>query len=152
MKVSTTPVQWTRLLAAEIEQGLVTVRKTANRVTLTLRPDGMFLFGDIEVAQSFAPFLVRIGDALKPASGNVAVVAYIDERAQPPAGDQSTRTLSKSRAAAVVRLLAARAGPIGRYDIDVRDDTAPVKSNLSLANRFGKRCLEIVVPTPSIPN
>jgi type VI secretion system protein ImpK len=56
--------------------------------------------------------------------------------------------LSKARAATVVQLLAARAGPAARYSVEGRGETEPLVPNDTPANRARNRRVVIIVLTP----
>lgn len=145
------PVRVAGFLAPEIAQGLVTVRETADRSTITLRGDGVFASGSVEVSRAFEPLLGRIGDALKPVPGKVVVIGHTDNTAPGfSARVPSNWELSKARAGAVVRLLAERAGPAERYSIEGRGDTEPLVPNNSPANLARNRRVDIVVLTPAV--
>jgi type VI secretion system protein ImpK len=145
------PIRVAGFLAPEIAQGLVSVSETADRSTITLRGDGVFASGSVDVARSFEPLLARIGDAVKPVPGKVVVIGHTDNT-QPglSARAPSNWDLSKARAASVVRLLRERAGPPERYSIEGRGDTEPLVPNSSAANRARNRRVEIVVLTPAV--
>jgi len=138
-------------LAPEIAQGLVSVSETADRSTITLRGEGVFGSGSVEVARSFEPLLARIGEAVKPVPGKVVVIGHTDNTAPGlSARAPSNWDLSKARAASVVRLLSERAGPPERYSIEGRGDTEPLVPNSSAVNRARNRRVEIVVLTPAV--
>lgn len=144
------PVRVAGFLAPEIAQGLVTVRETADRSTITLRGDGVFASGSVEVSRAFEPLLARIGDALKPVPGKVVVIGHTDNTAPGfSARLPSNWELSKARAGAVVRLLAERAGLPERYSIEGLGDTEPLVPNNSAVNRARNRRVDIVVLTPA---
>lgn len=136
-------------LAPEIAQGLVSVRETADRSTVTLRGDGVFGSGSAEVDSRFNGLLARIGDALRPMPGKVVVIGHTDNtRPGVSARFPSNFDLSKARAAGVARLLAERAGPPERYTAEGRGDAEPAAANDTPANRARNRRVEIVLVTP----
>jgi type VI secretion system protein ImpK len=144
------PVRVAGFLAPEIAQGLVSVKETADRSTVTLRGDGVFASGSAEVTRAFEPLLGRIGDALKPVPGKVIVIGHTDDtRGRFSARFPSNWDLSKARAASVVKLLAERAGPADRYSVEGRGETEPLVPNDSPANRARNRRVDIVVLTPA---
>jgi type VI secretion system protein ImpK len=138
-------------LAPEIAQGLVSVRETAERLSITLRGDGMFGAGSAEVASQFAPLLARIGDALQAQPGKVIVTGHTDNtKPALSARFPSNYDLSKARAAGVMAMLAARAGPAARYSFDGRGDTEPQAANDTPVNRARNRRVDIVVLAPVV--
>ncbi|MHC6226192.1 type IVB secretion system protein IcmH/DotU [Pseudomonas sp. X10] len=146
------PVRVSGLLAAEIAQGLVSVRETDDRSIITLRGDGVFASGSAEVATAFEALLGRIGDALKSVPGEVLVVGHTDN-VRPSASSRlsSNFDLSNARAKAVVRLLAERAGPASRYRSEGRGESEPLVANDSAANRARNRRVDITVFVPAQP-
>lgn len=147
----TAPMRVAGFLAPEIAQGLVSVSEAADRSTITLRGDGVFGSGSVEVARGFEPLLARIGEAIKPVPGKVVVIGHTDNtKPGLSARAPSNWDLSKARAASVVRLLSERAGPPERYSIEGRGDTEPLVPNSSVVNRARNRRVEIVVLTPAV--
>ena len=142
------PARIAGFLAPEIEQGLVSVRETAERCVITVRGDGMFGSGSAEVRDTVAPLLARIGDALATLPGKVVVVGHTDDtKPGLSARLPSNYDLSKARAAGVMAALAQRAGPISRYGAEGRGDTEPLVVNDSPLNRARNRRVDIVVLT-----
>jgi type VI secretion system protein ImpK len=138
-------------LAPEVAQGLVTVRETAERSSITLRGDGVFGAGSAEVASQFAPLLARIGDALKTLPGKIIVTGHTDNtKPGLSARFPSNYDLSKARAAGVTAMLAQRAGPPERYSVEGRGDTEPQAANDTPANRARNRRVDIVVLAPKV--
>ena len=147
----TRPVRVAGFLAPEIQQGLVAVTETADRSVITLRGDGVFASGSADVVRDFEPLLARIGDALKPVPGRVLVIGHTDDQ-RPGFSSRfpSNWDLSKARAAAVLKLLALRAGPLDRYTLEGRGETEPLVPNDTPANRARNRRVDIIVLTPPV--
>ena len=138
-------------LAPEVAQGLVSVRETAERCTITLRGDGMFGAGSAELASQFAPLLARIGDAVQTLPGKIIVTGHTDNTVPGlSARFPSNYDLSKARAAGVMTVLAQRAGPPARYSVAGRGDTEPQVANDTAANRARNRRVDIVVLAPAV--
>ncbi|WP_227470467.1 type VI secretion system protein TssL, long form [Massilia sp. YMA4] len=137
-------------LAPEIAQGLVSVAERDGRSTITLRGDGVFASGSGEVAPAYLPLLDRIGAALATVPGRVAVVGHTDNvRPGLSARFPSNYELSRTRAETVRALLARRAGPPARYDVEGHGEAEPLVPNDTAANRARNRRVEIVVATPA---
>lgn len=137
-------------LAPEIAQGLVSVAERDGRATVTLRGDGVFASGSGEVAPAYLPLLGRIGAALATVPGKVAVVGHTDNvRPGLSARFPSNYELSRTRAETVRTLLAQRAGPATRYEVEGHGEAEPLVPNNSAANRARNRRVEIVVATPA---
>lgn len=142
------PVRVAKFLAPEIERGLVSITETADRSTIVLQGDGLFNSGVADVVTGFEPLLGRIGDALRPVPGRVIVIGHTDDVPAASARYPSNWALSKARAASVVKLLASRAGPPGRYSVEGRGETEPLVPNDSALNRARNRRVVIIVLTP----
>jgi type VI secretion system protein ImpK len=137
-------------LAPEVAQGLVTVSETPGRTTITLRGEGMFAAGSAEVDAHRADLLGRIGQALNTLPGKVLVIGHTDDtRPGLSARYPSNYDLSKARAASVMALLAARAGPASRYSAEGRGDTEPLVPNDGAAARARNRRVDLVVLAPA---
>ena len=147
--VSPPPVRVSGFLAAEIAEGLVSVKESADRSIITLRGDGVFPSGSAEVAAAFEPLLARIGDALASHPGNVVVVGHTDN-VRPSASSRlsSNFDLSQARAKTVARLLSERAGPAERYRTEGRGESEPLVDNDTPANRARNRRVDITLLVP----
>ena len=143
------PVRLAGLLASEIEHGLVSVDESADRSIVTLRGDGVFASGSVEVSRDFVGLLQRIGDAIQTVPGKILVIGHTDNvKGGISARFPSNWDLSKGRASSVKTLLAERAAPAQRYTVEGRGDTEPLAANDSPANRARNRRVDIVVLTP----
>ncbi|CDG85972.1 type IVB secretion system protein IcmH/DotU [Janthinobacterium agaricidamnosum] len=146
------PDRLARFLAPEIAAGLVSVDETADRSIVTLKGDGLFASGSAEPDSHFDALLLRIGDALVPMPGKVSVIGHTDNtRPGLSARFPSNFDLSKARAAAVLRMLAQRAGPAGRYTAEGRGDGEPLAPNDTALGRARNRRVDIVLLTPPAP-
>nr|WP_314577895.1 type IVB secretion system protein IcmH/DotU [uncultured Pseudomonas sp.] len=146
------PIRVSGFLAAEIAQGLVSVKETTDRSIITLRGDGIFASGSAEVSSNFESLLARIGNALNTLPGDVVVVGHTDDvRPSPSSRLSSNFDLSNARAKTVARLLAERAGPPTRYRSEGRGETEPLVPNDSPANRARNRRVDITVLIPAQP-
>ncbi|NWA02520.1 DotU family type VI secretion system protein [Pseudomonas gingeri] len=144
------PVRLSGFLAAEVAQGLVSVKDSADRSVVTLRGDGVFASGSAEVSSNFDDLLARIGDALKTVPGDVVVVGHTDNlRPSLSSRFASNFDLSTARAKTVARLLAERTGAPERYRSEGRGETEPLVANDSAANRARNRRVDITVLIPA---
>jgi type VI secretion system protein ImpK len=139
-------------LAPDIERGLVGVAETADRATVTLYGDGFFASGSADLRPGHEALIGRIADALNALPGKVMVIGHTDDLRSFSARFPSNWELSKARAASVIRLLAARAGPPDRYSGVGRGETEPLVPNNSAANRARNRRVDIVLLAPTAMN
>lgn len=144
------PARLGTFLAPEIAQGLVSVVERGSRSTITLRGDGVFASGSGEVATAHLALLRRIGEALATVPGKVQVVGHTDNvRPGLSARFPSNYELSRARAETVRDLLAARAGPPARYEVEGHGEAEPLVPNDTPAHRARNRRVEIIVATPA---
>lgn len=136
-------------LAQDVARGLVTVTDTADRSTVTLRGDGVFASASADIMPEYEPLMERIADALKAVPGKVIVIGHTDDQRSFSARFPSNWELSKARAASVIKLLAATAGPAERYTVVGRGETEPLVPNDTPANRARNRRVDIVLLTPA---
>jgi type VI secretion system protein ImpK len=128
------------------------VVETAERSVVTLRGDGVFASGSAEVDAEFIGLLERIGDALKAVAGKVIVIGHTDStKGRFSVKFPSNWDLSKGRARAVMVMLAGRAGPLERYQVEARGDTDPLVTNDSAPNRALNRRVDIVLLVQQMP-
>lgn len=135
-------------LASDIEQGLVSVDEAADRSTITLHGDGIFASGSADVIPGYEALIGRIGEALNTFPGKVVVIGHTDDLRSFSARFPSNWELSKARAASVIKLLEAKAGPPDRYTVVGRGETEPLVPNNSPANQARNRRVDIVLLTP----
>lgn len=143
------PLRLAGFLAPDIERGLVAVAETADRSTVTLHGDGVFASGSADIVPEYEPLIGRIADALKSVPGKVMVVGHTDDQRSFSARFPSNWELSKARAASVIKLLAAKAGPADRYTVVGRGETEPLVPNDTPANRARNRRVDIILLTPA---
>ncbi|QYF95738.1 type IVB secretion system protein IcmH/DotU [Massilia sp. PAMC28688] len=144
------PSRLSTFLAPEVAAGRVSVNETPGRTTITLHGEGMFGSGSAAVDPAMTPLLNRIGEALKTLPGKVQVIGHTDNtRPGLSARYPSNYDLSKARAASVMAMLAAQAGPPERYSAEGRGDAAPLTSNDSPAGRARNRRVDLVVLAPA---
>ena len=131
-------------LAADIQQGLVTVQDDAQRSLVTLRGDGLFAAGSSELAPQFLPLLTRIADALNRVPGPVLITGHTDNQPIRSLRFPSNWHLSQQRAQSVQQLLARYVLP-ARLSAEGRADAEPVASNDNAADRARNRRVEITL-------
>lgn len=139
-------------LSPEIERGLVSVAETSDRSTITLHGDGLFASGSADVVPGYEELIGRIGEALNTLPGKVVVIGHTDDLRSFSVRFPSNWELSKARAASVIKLLEAKAGPPDRYTVVGRGETEPIVPNNSAANRARNRRVDIVLLTPMAAN
>ncbi len=132
------------LLAADIAQGLVSVRDDADLSLVTLGGDGLFASGSATLSADVVPLLMRIGAALNSLPGAVLITGHTDSRPIRSVRFPSNWHLSQARADAVLKLLATQVAP-ARLTAEGRADTEPVTDNDSAEGRARNRRVEITL-------
>lgn len=151
-KPEPSPPRLATFLASDIERGRVSVAETAERSTITLHGDGLFASGSADVIPGYEELIGRIGEALTTFPGKVVVIGHTDDLRSFSARFPSNWELSKARAASVIKLLEAKAGPPDRYTVVGRGETEPLVPNNSPANRARNRRVDIVLLAPMAAN
>lgn len=139
------PPRFSKFLAEEIKQGLVTVRDEANQSLVSIRGDGLFASGSVQVKDEYVPILMRIADALNDVRGPVTVIGHTDSVPTRTIRFPSNWHLSKERAESVVKLISPKLTDPKRIAAEGRGDTEPVAANDTPANRALNRRVEVLV-------
>jgi type VI secretion system protein ImpK len=135
-------------LPEEIQRGLVRVDDHADRSVVTILGDGLFKPGEATISSDDQWLLGRIADALKRVPGQVDVIGHSDNVPIRTLRFPSNWELSRARAEAVSRLLAAGIGP-ARVRFDGRGDSEPVAANDTPQGRARNRRVEITLHVPA---
>jgi type VI secretion system protein ImpK len=135
-------------LAEEIRQGLVAVDDHRDRSVVTMLGDGLFKPGQAVVSADEQALLGRIAAAIASVPGQIEVVGHTDNVPIRTLRFPSNWELSRARAEAVARLLAARV-PAERIRAEGRAESEPIAPNDTPDGRARNRRVEIVVYIPS---
>ena len=111
-------------------------------------PPGMFDKGAADVDKAYEPLIAEAGNALKPESGSVAVVAHTDSdpiKGALAATYADNLELSQARAASVQSLLVPILGA-SRLTAQGRGDREPVDRGDSAEAKAKNRRVELVLP------
>jgi len=134
-----------KLLQAEIDQRLVTVREDTRIGHITIRGDTLFGSGSATVSRNYRDLLSRIGATLNQVPGKITVAGHTDAIPIRTVRFPSNWHLSKARADSVVKILSTVVTgerPIGS---EGRGASQPVAPNDSAANRARNRRVEITL-------
>jgi type VI secretion system protein ImpK len=135
------------LLKPEIAAGLVEVQDLADRSVVTIKGDGFFEPGSVEVASGVRTLLPRIAQALAEVPGQVLITGHTDNQPIRTLRFPSNWHLSQERADAVRSELARTVKP-QRLRSEGRADSEPLSDNSSPAGRARNRRVEITLFTP----
>ena len=134
-----------RLLAPEVEAGLIAIHEQPDKSLLVIQGDGLFRSGSASVDEKHYALLVRIGEALREVSGRVLVVGHTDNVPIRSLRFRSNWDLSRQRAVSIVQLLTDTTDNSGRYSAEGRADKEPLVPNDSAVNRARNRRVEITL-------
>lgn len=136
-----------KLLATDIQAGLVEVRDFNDRSVVVIRGDGFFEPGSADIADRVKPLLGRIADALNRLPGPVLITGHTDNQPIRSVRYPSNWHLSQERADSVKALLGATLDA-RRLKAEGRADSEPVDSNATPAGRAKNRRVEITLVAP----
>ncbi len=139
------PLRLRELLAPEIQQQLVDLKESPDRVTVIVRGDSLFRSGSAELAPAYFGLFQRIGEALDEVPGKVVVTGHTDNVPIRSVRFPSNWHLSQERALAVQKVVAERVQAKGRLTAEGRADTEPLAPNDSPANRARNRRVEVML-------
>jgi type VI secretion system protein ImpK len=134
-----------RLLAPELEAGLLAINDFQDKSLLVIQGDGLFRSGSASVEERHYALLARIGEALRQVPGRVLVVGHTDNVPIRSLRYRSNWDLSRQRAVSIAGLLENTTGTPERYQAEGRADTEPLVPNDSAVNRARNRRVEIFV-------
>jgi type VI secretion system protein ImpK len=134
-----------RLLAPEIEAGLIAINDYQDKSQLVIQGDGLFRSGSASVEEKHYALLARIGEALGQVPGRVLVIGHTDNVPIRSLRFRSNWDLSRQRAVSISQLLTSTTGVRERYHAEGRADAEPLVPNDSAVNRARNRRVEIVV-------
>jgi len=133
------------LLADDVAAGLFTVDEDSYRSIIVVRGDGLFASGKTNVRAEYIELLQRIARSLNRLPGRVLVAGHTDNIPIRTLRFPSNWHLSRTRAQAVLKILAAEAGPAERYQFEGRGEREPLVANDTAANRAINRRVEITL-------
>jgi type VI secretion system protein ImpK len=133
------------LLADDVRSGAIAIDENAYRSRVVVKGDGLFASGKVVVGSDYVGLLQRIALALDKFPGKVIVSGHTDNVPIRTLRFPSNWHLSLARAQAVMKILAAEAGPADRYEAEGRGEREPVAPNDTPANRALNRRVEITL-------
>ncbi len=139
----------TRVLASEIDQGLVDVTESVNKISIVIRGEGLFAPASAALIGQRIPLVEKIArEVLERLSGSVLVAGHTDN--DPIRGSlrlkfPSNWDLSQQRAEAVATLMKANVSVPQRVIAEGFADTQPLVTNDSPENKARNRRVEITL-------
>jgi len=131
-------------LKPEIDEGLVAVQDLADRSIVTIKGDGLFGAGSVELAGRYQPVLARIAAALQTVPGQVLITGHTDNQPIRSLRFPSNWHLSQERALAVKNTLAPPVN-VDRLRAEGHADADPIADNATPDGRAKNRRVEITL-------
>jgi len=139
------PPRLRRFLEPEILAGLLDVDDRSDRSIVTLKGDGLFASGSVDISAGYLDVLTRIAQALDEVEGNVVVTGYTDSVPIRSVRFPSNWHLSEARARAVAAWLAQRMAQHDRVRAEGGGEAKPVAENTTAEGRALNRRVEITL-------
>jgi type VI secretion system protein ImpK len=134
-----------KFLEPEVKQGLVTVRETAQTITVNIKGRGVFAPGSAGVEPALQPLIERIGEAVNLEPGTVQVVGHTDNQPIRSVKFPSNFHLSLARAQAVLTMMKPKVNDPARLSAEGRADSDPIAPNTTPEGRELNRRIEVVL-------
>lgn len=141
------PVVFSRFLQEEINQGLVSVRESAEASTVILHGSGLFESGSTAPRQQYERIILRVADAIGelPVRPRVLVDGHTDNIPIRSLRFPSNWELSVERARSVAQVLGRTLGGEFQIEYEGRGEARPVAENTTPEGRAQNRRVEITV-------
>ncbi|MCC7067195.1 MAG: DotU family type VI secretion system protein [Burkholderiales bacterium] len=137
-----------RFLQPEIDEGLVTVDDQADRSIITLRGDGMFDSGSVEVKPRYLVVIDRVARALNEVPGQVQITGHTDSTPIRTMRFPSNYELSTERANVVRRMIDRLLKQGNRTTAAGKADAEPIDTNKTAEGRSNNRRVEVILLVP----
>ncbi|QDY70917.1 type VI secretion system protein TssL, long form [Qingshengfaniella alkalisoli] len=132
-------------LQDEIAEGLVTVFRDANTITVRINGQGMFASASDVLQDRFTVPLERVAAALNGEPGPVIVAGHSDNVPIRTAKFPNNTRLSLARAESVMKMIAPRLDDPSRLTAEGRADKQPIASNDTAEGRAENRRIEVLL-------
>jgi len=135
-----------KALDKEIEQGLIDMEVTDQRIILMVREKGSFLSGSADLIAPFKVMVNKISEVFSDFDGIIIVSGHTDNVPIKTYRFRSNWELSSSRAVSVIHeLIKNKVLKNKRFEIAAFADTMPVDSNDTALGRAKNRRVEIMM-------
>ncbi len=135
-----------KALNEEIDQGLIAMEVTQQRIILMVREKGSFLSGSADLIEPFKVMVDKISEVFSDFDGVIIVSGHTDNIPIKTYRFRSNWELSSSRAVSVIHELMKDNVLKGkRFEIAAYADTQPVDSNATAIGRAKNRRVEIMM-------
>lgn len=132
-----------QLLQTEIQMGIVTVKKEADRIRISINSESLFNQGDAKLLPSFQPILEKLALSLEGTKGRILITGHTDDTPIKTDKYPSNWHLSLARATQVANSMAKSTNLSGRLWPEGKGAAEPIASNSDSASRSLNRRIEI---------
>ncbi len=132
-------------LREDVQRGFLSIDERGSDTRLVATFPGMFASLSDSVQPPLAEMLDRIGHALRRPTGRILVISHSDSDPIFTLVFRNNLQLTKARAEAATRILAAVAGNPQRFTSVGKADSEPVADNRTLDGKARNRRLEILI-------
>ncbi len=133
-------------LDEEIDQGIIDMRVTEQRIILMVREKGSFLSGSADLIEPFKDIVSKISEVFSDFDGIIIVSGHTDKVPIKTYRFRSNWELSSSRAVSVIQeLIKDKALKDKRFEIAAFADTQPIDTNDTAIGRAKNRRVEIMM-------
>ncbi len=133
-------------LDEEIEQGLIDMEVTDQRIILMVREKGSFPSGSADIIEPFKNIVSKISEVFSEFDGVIIVSGHTDNIPIKTYRFRSNWELSSSRAVSVIHeLVKDRILKSKRFEVAAYADTQPIDSNATAKGRAKNRRVEIMM-------
>jgi len=135
-----------KALDEEIEQGLIDMEVTDQRIILMVREKGSFPSGSADIIEPFKNIVSKISEVFSEFDGIIIVSGHTDNIPIKTYRFRSNWELSSSRAVSVIHeLVKDRVLKSKRFEVAAYADTQPIDSNATAKGRAKNRRVEIMM-------
>lgn len=135
-----------KALDEEIEQGLIDMKVTDQRIILMVREKGSFPSGSADLIEPFKDIASKISEVFSDFDGVIIVSGHTDKVPIKTYRFRSNWELSSSRAVSVIHeLIKNKALKDKRFEIAAYADTQPIDTNDTVIGRAKNRRVEIMM-------
>ncbi|GAA80666.1 MULTISPECIES: type VI secretion system protein TssL, long form [unclassified Pseudoalteromonas] len=132
-----------QLLQTEIQRGIVVVKKSNDRIRISIKSESLFNQGNSQLLPSFQPILEKLALSLEGTKGRILITGHTDDTPISTDRYPSNWHLSLARATQVANSMAKSTNLSGRLWPEGKGAAEPIASNSDSASRSLNRRIEI---------
>ncbi|AQP98821.1 type VI secretion protein [Pseudoalteromonas aliena] len=132
-----------QLLQTEIKMAIVEIKKSNDRIRISINSESLFNQGDSKLLPSFQPILEKLALSLEGTKGRILITGHTDDTPINTDRYPSNWHLSLARATQVANSMAKSTNLSGRLWPEGKGAAEPIASNSDSASRSLNRRIEI---------